>query len=56
MKELQKEAEDYLGKHRIHELWTHLGAQVAIRKPACLSEFLIQELQRLKEEGPDCGL
>ena len=56
MNKLEQEATDYLGKHRIDELFNHVGASLALYMPEDLEAFLLGELIRRKNEGAECGM
>ena len=55
MNKLEEEALDYLGKHRISELFNHLAAALAHAAPANVEGFLLDGLKRRQNEGSECG-
>ena len=56
MNKLEQEAIDYLNEHRIPELINHLGSAVTFHQPDNLTQFLLEELIRRKQEGSECGM
>ena len=53
---LIKEADEYIRKHRLVELFEDLASAVAYRQPEKLNEFLIQRLELKKEQGLKSGI
>ena len=53
---LIKEADEYIRKHRLVELFEDLASAVAYRQPEKLNEFLIQRLELKKEQGLESGI
>lgn len=45
------QAEEYLRKHHIMELFEDLCTAIAYKNPADITEFLIKELEQRKEHG-----
>lgn len=43
-------AAEYVKKHKLMELFQILGAQLVYRQPEDVNSFLVEEIQRLKEE------
>ena len=53
---LIKEADEYIRKHRLVELFEDLASAVAYRQPEKLNEFLIQRKKKKKEQGLKSGI
>ena len=53
---LINEADEYIRKHRLVELFEDLASAVAYRQPEKLNEFLIQRLELKKEQGLKSGI
>ena len=53
---LINEADEYIRKHRLVELFEDLASAVAYRQPENLNEFLIQRLELKKEQGLKSGI
>ena len=53
---LINEADEYIRKHRLVELFEDLASAVAYRQPEKLNEFLIQRLELKKEQGLKRGI
>ena len=53
---LINEADEYIRKHRLVELFEDLASAVAYRQPEKLNEFLIQRLELKKEQGLKNGI
>ena len=53
---LIKEADEYIRKHRLVELFEDLASAVAYRQPEKLNELLIQRLELKKEQGLKSGI
>lgn len=53
---LVKEADDYIRKNRLVELFEDLATAVAYRQPENLEEFLIERLNLHKEQGLKGGI
>lgn len=53
---LVKEADDYIRKNRLVELFEDLATAVAYRQPENLEEFLIERLTLHKEQGLKGGI
>ena len=53
---LINEADEYIRKHRLVELFEDLTSAVAYRQPEKLNEFLIQRLELKKEQGLKSGI
>ena len=53
---LVNEADDYIKKNRLVELFEDLATAVAYRQPENLKEFLIERLENQKEQGLRGGI
>ena len=53
---LVNEADDYIKKNRLVELFEDLATAVAYRQPENLKEFLIERLENYKEQGLRGGI
>ena len=53
---LINEADEYIRKHRLVELFEDLASALAYRQPEKLNEFLIQRLELKKEQGLKSGI
>ena len=53
---LVNEADDYIKKNRLVELFEDLATAVAYRQPENLKEFLIERLENKKEQGLRGGI
>ena len=53
---LVQEAEEYIRKNRLVELFENLATAVAYRQPENLETFLIERLQLHKEQGLKGGV
>ena len=53
---LVQEADEYIKKNRLVELFEDLATAVAYRKPKDLKQFLIERLNNQKEEGLKAGI
>ena len=53
---LVNEADDYIKKNRLVELFEDLATAVAYRQPENLKEFLIERLEKQKEQGLRGGI
>ena len=53
---LVNEADDYIKKNRLVELFEDLATAVAYRQPENLKEFLIERLENQKEQGLSGGI
>ena len=47
---------EYIGKHRINELFTVLTASLGVYQPEDVKSFLIEELTRRHKEGVEASL
>eukprot|EP00395_MALV-II_sp_L67-2_P000022 gene22-73_t len=47
-----QEAEEYLKKHRIHELFNDMCASLCFQKPTNVKDFLVSELKK-REANPE---
>jgi Ca2+-binding EF-hand superfamily protein len=53
---LVQEADEYIKKNRLVELFEDLATAVAYRKPKDLKQFLIERLNNQKEQGLKAGI
>ena len=53
---LINEADEYIRKHRLVELFEDLASAVAYRQPEKLEQFLIERLELKKEQGLKSGI
>ena len=53
---LINEADEYIRKHRLVELFEDLASAVAYRQPEKLGQFLIERLELKKEQGLKSGI
>ena len=53
---LINEADEYIRKHRLVELFEDLASAVAYRQPENLEKFLIERLELKKEQGLKSGI
>jgi hypothetical protein len=53
---LLEQADNYIKKHRLIELFEDLATAVAYRKPENLEDFLIEQLLNKKQQGLNSGI
>lgn len=53
---LFNEADDYIRKHRLIELFEDLATALAYRRPVDLEDFLIEQLENKKIQGLNSGI
>ena len=53
---LLQEADDYIKKHRLIELFEDLATGLAYRKPENMEEFLVDQLMNKKAQGLNSGI
>ena len=56
MDKLDDNAENYLAKHRIPELFNELGAAIAYHLPEEINGFIIEQLERRESLGAGSGM
>jgi hypothetical protein len=53
---LFNEADDYIRKHRLIEIFEDLATSLAYRRPENIEEFLIEQLENKKAQGINSGI
>lgn len=54
--ELLQEADSYIRKHKLIELFEDLATALAYKRPNNMEDFLIEQLENKKEQGMNSGI